>query len=303
MKCISYIDKYFIRTKNKTCYMFASIKRYFKKEKRIASFLDTDLIQTTSSRVNLGCGNKYHDAWDNFDLTPAGEGVRFLDLTGAIKISSGAYEFCYSSHVLEHLSRSDAPRFLSEIFRILKPGGIVRIVVPDLEGIVRGYLCELDAVISGKQEAVPRHQWMTIELLDQITRTFSGGYMGRLWHSRPLFSRELIEKRLGKEASQWLNEADKNFISGEIPLTNEQVFQVPNTLTENEVVFRNCGEVHKWMYDRISLRALLDEAGFHDLRVCRATESRIPNFNSYLLDSDENGKTRKPDSLFMEGRK
>jgi hypothetical protein len=46
----------------------------------------------------------------------------------------------------------------------------------------------------------------------------------------------------------------------------------------------------------------LEQTGFVDVRVCRADESRIPDFNSYSLDVVE-GKVRKPDSLFMEGIK
>jgi hypothetical protein len=68
-------------------------------------------------------------------------------------------------------------------------------------------------------------------------------------------------------------------------------------------LFRQSGEVHKWMYDRLSLGELLQQAGFSDIRVCAAGESRIPQFNTYLLDLTENGSTRKPDSLFMEAVK
>jgi hypothetical protein len=57
------------------------------------------------------------------------------------------------------------------------------------------------------------------------------------------------------------------------------------------------------MYDRISLKTLLENAGFHKVRVCTATESLIPDFKQYNLDTDEVGKIRKPDSLFMEAIK
>lgn len=69
-----------------------------------------------------------------------------------------------------------------------------------------------------------------------------------------------------------------------------------------EGLFRQTGEIHRWMYDRFSLRRLLEKTGFINVRVCRADESSIPNFNSYDLDMIE-GRIRKPDSLFMEGIK
>jgi hypothetical protein len=63
------------------------------------------------------------------------------------------------------------------------------------------------------------------------------------------------------------------------------------------------GEVHQWMYDRYSLKKILGETGFVDIQQCCADQSEIPNFNSYLLDIEPNGKIRKPDSFFMEAWK
>jgi len=57
------------------------------------------------------------------------------------------------------------------------------------------------------------------------------------------------------------------------------------------------------MYDRVSLGRLLKAAGFTQVRVCTGTESAIPNFASYHLDTDESGAVRKPDSLFIEAIK
>ena len=48
-------------------------------------------------------------------------------------------DFIYSSHTLEHLTRQEGHLFIQECFRVLKPGGIVRIVVPDLSVIVAQY--------------------------------------------------------------------------------------------------------------------------------------------------------------------
>jgi hypothetical protein len=67
--------------------------------------------------------------------------------------------------------------------------------------------------------------------------------------------------------------------------------------------FRVSGEIHQWMYDRYSLSKLLAETGFSNIRQCKADESDIPNFRSYLLDTEENGMIRKPDSLFIEANR
>ena len=67
--------------------------------------------------------------------------------------------------------------------------------------------------------------------------------------------------------------------------------------------FRESGEVHKWMYDRWSLRVLLEKCGFQEIAVCAANESRIPGFERYNLDVTESPLVRKPDSLFIEALK
>lgn len=67
--------------------------------------------------------------------------------------------------------------------------------------------------------------------------------------------------------------------------------------------FRLGGEVHYLMYDSVSLTALLEKHRFTNIKICRADKSSIPQFNSYLFDIDEFGKTRKPDSLFIEAIK
>ena len=67
--------------------------------------------------------------------------------------------------------------------------------------------------------------------------------------------------------------------------------------------FRRGGEVHLWMYDRHSLARALRRAGFRDPRVVGAAESRIHGWADYHLDTEPDGTTYKPDSLFMEAVK
>jgi SAM-dependent methyltransferase len=113
--------------------------------------------------LNLGCGTKVssHPNVTNIDwsiylrlrknpvlrrITPlivSGERRRrFLslpdnilvhDLARGIPFPDQSIDAVYHSHTLEHLDRATAKRFLSEVLRVLKPGGIHRIVVPDLE--------------------------------------------------------------------------------------------------------------------------------------------------------------------------
>ena len=51
-----------------------------------------------------------------------------------------AVSFIYGAHVLEHLYLTDAQRLLGECKRVLRPGGVVRLVVPDLHSMVTSYV-------------------------------------------------------------------------------------------------------------------------------------------------------------------
>jgi SAM-dependent methyltransferase len=48
-------------------------------------------------------------------------------------------DYVYSSHFLEHLYREDAEGFLTESFRVLKTGGVIRILTPDLAEAIAAY--------------------------------------------------------------------------------------------------------------------------------------------------------------------
>ena len=63
------------------------------------------------------------------------EGLPFAD---------GTFDAVYHAHILEHLAIEEAPRFMQECVRVTKAGGIVRVVVPDLEAICRLYVEKLE---------------------------------------------------------------------------------------------------------------------------------------------------------------
>ncbi len=65
--------------------------------------------------------------------------IRYLDLSARFRFPDDYFECVYSSHVLEHLHPDVAVRCLREAQRILAPGGIVRVVVPNLDGLVARY--------------------------------------------------------------------------------------------------------------------------------------------------------------------
>jgi hypothetical protein len=71
------------------------------------------------------------------------DGVRFGDIVRGLPIPDGSARGVYASHVLEHLSLHDFWIALENTFRLLEPGGIFRLVVPDLEVRARIYIEKL----------------------------------------------------------------------------------------------------------------------------------------------------------------
>jgi glycosyltransferase involved in cell wall biosynthesis/predicted SAM-dependent methyltransferase len=96
--------------------------------------------------VHLGCGDQKLDGWLNVDLGGRAEVV--WDLTMPFRWArEGAFDYCFSEHVLEHFPRQIGLAILREAHRILRVGGVVRISIPDLKNVVAMYCDEsfLDA--------------------------------------------------------------------------------------------------------------------------------------------------------------
>jgi SAM-dependent methyltransferase len=137
----------------------------------------TDIQETHSGiKINVGCGLTPTPGWLNFDNSfsvraarwPAVSGtmrtlglvsaksaelaamgrdgsVRFANAASRIPCAAGSVDVVYSSHMIEHLDRTEARGFLTEVRRVLCPGGVVRIAAPDLTRLVSEYLESGDA--------------------------------------------------------------------------------------------------------------------------------------------------------------
>jgi len=65
--------------------------------------------------------------------------IEYCDCCKGLPFDEESVEVLYSSHMLEHLDRSEASKFLKEAFRVLCPGGIIRVIVPDIKMMVSNY--------------------------------------------------------------------------------------------------------------------------------------------------------------------
>jgi SAM-dependent methyltransferase len=94
------------------------------------------LLRSSLYRIGLLSQHHYNIQWPQ-DLV-------IHDLTKKLPLPSNSVDYVYSSHALEHLNKDDAVKLLRDILRILKVGGVVRIVVPDLAVEARQYVEALE---------------------------------------------------------------------------------------------------------------------------------------------------------------
>jgi predicted SAM-dependent methyltransferase len=264
--------------------------------------------------LNLGCGTRFHPDWENVDIYPSGPGVRVHDLHNRTPYSDETFEIVYHSHVLEHFPRKQALVFLQECHRVLKSGGVIRVAVPDLECIVRLYLESLEKASNGVPGWADNYEWMIMEMYDQTVRESSGGDMPEFVRRARIGEREFIRQRLGGELDRMLV-SELAIAEGRRrhPFRLVHRFagavrrKILRLLIGSEGIraydlgrFRLSGELHRWMYDRYSLARALERGGFSSTRAVGPTESAIPDWSGFHLDTEPDGSVYKPDSLYME---
>jgi predicted SAM-dependent methyltransferase len=216
-------------------------------------------------RLNVGCGSTTPAGWINIDNSPTmwlarrplawrlGRLLRLIpadmedapawarsivhaDAMRRLPFDPGSIDAIYASHFLEHLSRQGAGRFLQEARRLLRPGGILRIVVPDLAAIVDSYCSARACGDPHAADLLFEDLWVVDKGLERYPSWF-----------RPL----------------------KAFLRT---------------------------DVHRWMYDEASLRALIEETGFVELHSRACLESAIPGLEAV----ESAGRLR--DAVCLEAR-
>ena len=84
-------------------------------------------------KLQLGTSNSPIIGWLNTDVLPTNRRVAYLDATRRFPFNDDIFDYVYSEHMIEHLEHQSAVFMLRECFRVLKPGGKIRISTPDLK--------------------------------------------------------------------------------------------------------------------------------------------------------------------------
>lgn len=130
-------------------------------------------------KLNLGCGHIQPEGWVNVDgsmrawlatrfswfdhtltnlkilpKTEFNSRTHYANLNKRLQWKDGTVDCIFLGEVLEHFTKDDGYRLLRECYRILKPGGIIRLRVPDNVQFWRKYIDEYDL-----ERCKPRDRW------------------------------------------------------------------------------------------------------------------------------------------------
>jgi SAM-dependent methyltransferase len=268
-------------------------------------------------KLNFGCGQRFSKGWVNIDFHSEHPEVKRVNLLRRLPFPDAHFDVVYSSHVLEHFTLRTAEAILREAWRILKAGGIIRVVVPDLESTCREYVRILDQ-IDNNDRARRQYDWIVLELLDQLTRTETSG-LSDPFRRRLLAAgdQEMIEYvKARTDTNPWTAGAPRTLAQKLRRLTLNEIKTrllylyvagvkqlLPPSLRKTIVDNTRIGEKHKWMYDRHGLAMLMAQCGFTEVSFLAADRSAIPGFNEEHLDIQPDGTPYKRASLYCEARK
>lgn len=152
-------------------------------------------------KLNLGCGPVQPENWTNVDgsnraklasklpwldsllqkagligETEFGPHIEVLDLSKKLPYESNSIDAIYAGELWEHFEYETAERLTRECARVLKPGGVLRVCVPDCEDIWKTYL---DLVQQEKSK--PADQRSDENIVKHVKMYFDDICTSRIW--------------------------------------------------------------------------------------------------------------------------
>ena len=169
------------------------VKRWWRNlMRKDQSMRDQYLASSNEPKLHLGANCHCLAGWLNTDLVP-GDGVSIIDATRPYPLPPDTFHFVYAEHMIEHISHKDGAKMVTECYRVLRKGGVIRLVTPDLAAVLGIYSAQL----SPTQQAY----------LDWMARTFTPesptpsaihviNAMFRLWGHQFLYDESTLSQAL-----------------------------------------------------------------------------------------------------------
>jgi len=133
---------------------YSKVRKIYSELIRCKHFQISKLAVNPKQFLNIGCGPNVLNDFINLDYMWLPRVDVVWDITKGIPFESNHFSGVYSEHCLEHLSYQQGKFVLTEIFRLLQPSGVFRLVVPDA-GL---YLQIYHQQMNGENESFPYGQ-------------------------------------------------------------------------------------------------------------------------------------------------
>lgn len=108
------------------------------RKKKIRNYLNKHQIK----KLQIGSGANIIEGWLNTNVVPQKKDIILLDSREIFPFKDKTFDYIFSEHQIEHITYKEGLFMLQECFRILKPGGKIRIATPDLKVFVGLYKTE-----------------------------------------------------------------------------------------------------------------------------------------------------------------
>ena len=270
-------------------------------------------------------GGVLFSEWSNVYFSPlpqpASSDAIFHDLASPLPFADGSFDGIYACRVMEHLSPAHGDRFVTDLSRLLKPGGVCRLSTPDLEEIAEEYLKQLRRGWEDPAEKnLMRFYWIKLQMLDQMVRERGGGDMSDAIHRGyydPEYAKErfedVFEEFLPRPAAKrpaatvvparppWLRAIRR--VAGRAYRAAAATLKAKLAPAPAPIDPRRSFEADKWLHDRLSLRLCFEQAGFRDYCVKDFRSSDIPGWDRFQLDKSKAGDHALEPSIYVEARK
>ena len=140
-------------------------------------------------QLHIRCGPKIKRGWVNIDICR--EADLTLDVRRPLPFADNSRSVVYSEHFLEHLDYPEpAMAFLRECYRVLEPGGLLCVGVPDTELPIAAYLGLTDDTIFRLAKERWRPEWCQTEM-EHLNYHFRQGHEQRVAYDFKTLARAL----------------------------------------------------------------------------------------------------------------
>jgi predicted SAM-dependent methyltransferase len=151
---------------NKNAYILHEAGFVKKNKPQWCDLLNKLGINSEVIKLHFCCGKNKFDGWDNYDID--------VDITKPLLFENDYADFIYCEHGLEHVEIYDGINFIKECYRILKPGGVMRLAVPCVDILFKSYDLDYECAANKDKRWLRKMGWSSIDKEKAIVQIMFG---------------------------------------------------------------------------------------------------------------------------------